>query len=133
MESSGDFILEYLPTPQITLKSQPTVPILMLSCDADLFVRIIVAAIRNRGRCPCPRCLIPMERLQNMGMGLDMVQRESLSRVDDIKRRVKVTSARNIIYEKNYAVDGDAVETILKEQTLVPTLVSCRYARCFNN
>lgn len=74
-----------------------------------------------------------LERLQNMGMGLDMEQRESLARVDDIKWRVKVTFAQNIIYEKNYAVDGNTVETILKEQSLVPTLVSSHYARCLNN
>lgn len=55
-----------------------------------------------------------------------MNQRQTLSRVDDTARRRKVETARDIIYKKNYAVDNDAVETILKEQSLVPTSVSVR-------
>jgi hypothetical protein len=59
-----------------------------------------------------------------MGMVRDMNQRKTLSRVDDEDRRRKVETARDIIYKKNYAVDGSPVETILKEQSLVPTSVS---------
>jgi hypothetical protein len=33
-------------------------------------------------------------------------------------------TAREIIYEKDYAVDSQAVENLLKEESLVPTIVS---------
>lgn len=57
-------------------------------------------------------------------MKRDMKQRETLARVDDEGRRNKVRVAREIIYDKQYAVNSPAVERILKEESLVPTLVS---------
>jgi hypothetical protein len=65
-----------------------------------------------------------MTRVHNMGMKRDMQQRKTLARVDDEGRRHKVEIARDIIYEKNYAVDSDAVNALLKDQSLVPTFVS---------
>jgi hypothetical protein len=56
-------------------------------------------------------------------MKLDMLQRQTLARTDDESTRRLIERAREIIYKKNYAVDTDAVEAILKEQSLVPTLV----------
>jgi hypothetical protein len=59
-----------------------------------------------------------------MGMPRDMKQRETLARVDDEARRRKIHIAREIIYEKQYAVDNGNVEALLQEQSLVPTSVS---------
>jgi len=59
-------------------------------------------------------------------MPQDMKQRETLARVDDKIRRVKVETARDIIYHKRFAVDSPAVEVLLKEQSLVPTSVSLK-------
>ena len=64
-----------------------------------------------------------MSRLQNLGMKLDMKQRASLARIDDDARQRKVQIARRIIYEQNYAVNSEGVEKVLKEESLVPTLV----------
>jgi hypothetical protein len=61
-----------------------------------------------------------------MGKPQDMKQRETKARVDDNNRMRKVNTAREIIYKKNYAVDSEPVETLLKEQSLVPTPVSDR-------
>ena len=55
-----------------------------------------------------------------------MKQQETLVHDDDENRRCKVNRAREIIYEKGYAVNSWAVEGILKEQSLVPTLVSTK-------
>lgn len=52
-----------------------------------------------------------------------MKERSSLARVDDATRRARVESARSAIYEKNYAVNSNAVENLLREQSLVPTTV----------
>jgi hypothetical protein len=87
----------------------------------------MLASIRNLGLCPCPRCLIPKERLQNLGKARDRQQRLTLRRRDDAQRRSAVASARKLIYEKNYAVDSQGVERLLKAQSLVPTYVrDCR-------
>jgi len=52
-----------------------------------------------------------------------MKERKTLARVDDEIRRQKVELARDIIYNKNYAVDNENVEAILKPESLVPTAV----------
>lgn len=88
--------------------------------------RVMISCIRNGGICFCPRCLIPRLRVQNLGMKLDMKQRQTLARVGDESTRRLIQRARDIIYKKNYAVDTDAVEAILKGQSLVPTLVSLK-------
>jgi hypothetical protein len=56
-----------------------------------------------------------------------MAQRETLARVDDLDCRHRVAVARDLIYEKNYAVDSAAVKRLLKEDSLVPTAV-CTYS-----
>jgi hypothetical protein len=56
-----------------------------------------------------------------MGKRQDMKERDTLARVDDEKWRRKIDIAREIIYIKNYAVDSEPVETILKAESLVPT------------
>jgi len=90
---------------------------------ADNFHRILIASIRNLGRCPCPRCLIPLDRVASMGMRRDMIQRRTLARIDNVKRRNRVETAREKIYEKGYVVDSKAVEALLQEDSLVPTAV----------
>lgn len=64
-----------------------------------------------------------MSRAQDMGMKRDMQQRKSLARIDDDFRRRKIEAARKLIYDKNLAVDTERVEALLREQSLVPTLV----------
>lgn len=54
----------------------------------------------------------------------DMQQRETLRWTDNKVKRSIISKAREYIYEKNYAVDSEVVEDLLKEQLLVPTAVS---------
>jgi hypothetical protein len=56
-----------------------------------------------------------------MGMRQDMQQRISRARVNDNNLRDKISRARSLIYEKNYAVTSGLVDVILKEESLVPT------------
>jgi hypothetical protein len=91
--------------------------------EAYTCYRIIIASIRNLGRCPCPRCLVPLDRAANMGMQRDMTQRKILARVDDVNRRNRVKVAREHIYEKNSGINSKGVENLLQETSLVPTAV----------
>lgn len=52
-----------------------------------------------------------------------MKQRLTLARVDNDDRKRKIQMARRIIYEQKYAVNCEAVEKLLKEESLVPTSV----------
>jgi hypothetical protein len=86
--------------------------------------RIIIASIRDLGLCPCPRCLMPLAVVSNMGKARDMKMRKSLARVDDQERRYKVELARGFIYNKGYLVNSNAVERVLRPESLVPNIVS---------
>lgn len=63
-----------------------------------------------------------------MGTHRDMVQRVSLKRVDDLNRRSRIETAREIIYTKNYKTDSKAVEGLLQEDSLVPTAVGAPFS-----
>jgi hypothetical protein len=65
-----------------------------------------------------------MDCVHDMGTVLDMAQRKSLARIDDVRRRDRVEAAREVIYTNNSAVDGVAVQNLLKEDSLVPNTVS---------
>src|SRR5271170_7941049 len=117
-------IRESLHTLQIIPKST-SAPSAVLIRYANHHRRILLASIRKLGGCPCPRCLIPLHRVPNMGMRRDMLQRVRLLRVDDNARRSKVSATRKLIYEKNYSVNAAAVESLLKYESLVPTSVRC--------
>ncbi|KAG2336642.1 hypothetical protein BDR05DRAFT_978733 [Suillus weaverae] len=88
--------------------------------SADYLEKVLIATIRQLGGCPCPRCLIPQNRLHNLGMPHDGQQRTTLLRSSEDRDRL-VTTARKIIYDKNYAIDSTAVENILKSCSWVPT------------
>ncbi|KAG2742745.1 hypothetical protein P692DRAFT_20879278 [Suillus brevipes Sb2] len=89
--------------------------------SADYPEKVLIATVRNLGGCPCPRCLIPKGRIQNMGRPQDRKQRETLERSAQSRENM-VSTARKLIYEKNYAVGSAPVENILKAQSWVPTL-----------
>jgi hypothetical protein len=86
-------------------------------------VRVLVATIRQLGGCPCPRCLIPTARLQNLGMSRDRQQRSTLAR-SNASRDQSVATARSLVYEGNYGVDSTAIELLLKPESWVPNSVS---------
>ena len=65
-----------------------------------------------------------MEHVPEMGTPNDMKRRQLLVRIDDDSRRGKVLRARDLIYERNYAVNTPKIEELLRDQSLVPTAVS---------
>lgn len=67
-----------------------------------------------------------LAQVHGMGTARDMILRHRLARVDNESMRAKIELARKIVYEKNYAVNTASVESMLKELSLVPTLVSSK-------
>lgn len=86
--------------------------------------RVLLASIRNKGKCPCPRCLIPLSDAHRVGTVSDRNKRTTKARVDDVEYRYSIDTARDIIYRRGFAVDSDDVENHLREESLVPTKVS---------
>lgn len=85
--------------------------------------RVLLCGIRDLGGCPCPRCCLPMASIPSMGTKPDALRRERLERKDDDTKRHKVSMARKFIYEQGRNVDSEAVERVLKPESLVPTHV----------
>ena len=83
--------------------------------------RVLIATIRDKGICPCPRCLITKDRLDKMGLARDIHLR-----LTNVRRFFldKVRKAREWIYKKGGGVTSKGVEDILKETLSVPTIVS---------
>jgi hypothetical protein len=92
--------------------------------------RVLLATIRDKGSCPCPRCLAPKIDFQHVGLLSDMSQRISKARS---YLRDKVAAAWAAIYGTGAPIKGSVPEAHLKEKSLVPTFVSrsvniCEYA-----
>lgn len=89
--------------------------------SADYPEKVIISSIRDKGRCPCPRCRILLTDIDGLGTADDMKRRLELARTDDASKWQKVQKARHYILKKNYAISSDKVEGQLKELSLTPT------------
>ena len=85
--------------------------------------RVLIATIRDMGNLPCPRCLVPKTQISNLGTPRDTNTRTKKIRKDNLEYRCKIECAREIIYKQKYSVNSEAVENILKPESLVPTNV----------
>jgi hypothetical protein len=94
-------------------------------------LRVLLATIRDKGRCPCPRCLVPMDSIHKMGTPWDMRMRDANIRKDSARRRRLIKEARSIIHDGRKAVSNSEVEALLQPMSLVPTVVSCAYLENF--
>ena len=122
MKFFSDFIRGYLHTQQ-TIQRSTSISYSCYLCSPLFWYRVLLATIRNRGKCLCPRCLIPKPNISELGSTSDMERRRTLARVDSHAKRFDIQTARRIIYEKGYAVTSEAVEALLKDESLVPTAV----------
>ncbi|THH26439.1 hypothetical protein EUX98_g7748, partial [Antrodiella citrinella] len=90
--------------------------------SADYPEKVLLATLRNLGRCICPRCKQTKDRVPEMGTKNDDNRRETLAREDDEAYRRKSTTARKAVYNSGLGVKSSAVETLLAQESLVPTL-----------
>lgn len=90
-----------------------------------IFSRVLMTTVRNKGGCPCPRCMLPMSETHLFGSKSDRKKRLKKKRVDDQGRQNAILEARKAIYENLHrSITGTVVEAKLKEHSLVPTSVS---------
>ncbi|KAF9045034.1 hypothetical protein BJ165DRAFT_1346358 [Panaeolus papilionaceus] len=87
--------------------------------SADYPEKVLLATIRDKGLCPCPRCLVPMQNLDQLGTTVDQKARSESPRVYQIS---KVQKARAFIYKGAKPINGANVEALLKDFSGVPTI-----------
>lgn len=90
---------------------------------------MLIATLRDKGKHPCPHCLISFEDIPNIGTSADRSLREELARHDNASWRTLVTEAHKLMYDDGYAVNGDKVNDVLKTISGVPTKV-CHLSLC---
>ena len=81
-----------------------------------------MATIRDNGLFPCPRCLVSKSVLHLLGCSSDIAARVEQTRTYLSKL---VTKARKLIYKDAKAINGSAVDDVLKGFSGVPTVVCC--------
>jgi Plavaka transposase len=94
-----------------------TTSVTSLTCPC----RMLLAALRDKGLCLCPRCLVPRDALDKLGQVRDSQGRTSRARIFDLDW---ITRARNVIYRLGFPVRSAAIERMLKPTSLAPTVVS---------
>jgi hypothetical protein len=118
---------EYSHIWQITPKSKWPILTYNLAYNSGLIqkLRVLIATVRDMGGCPCPRCTIKKEDIHALRTLNDSANRHMKVRRDDDKYCATVEEARNNIYRWGYTLNSEpGVECLLKEDSLVPTLVS---------
>jgi hypothetical protein len=116
---SVEFIPAYSHTQQITQRSKWTVCIFTGEVN-QVIGRVLLATIRDKGNCPCPRCLVQKEQLNNMGQKRDIKFRLKNQRKFLLNQ---IQTARSWIYEKAQSITSQVVERLLKPSSSVPTMV----------
>ncbi|KAG8932511.1 hypothetical protein FRC01_013537 [Tulasnella sp. 417] len=88
--------------------------------SADYPEKVLLATIRDLGKCPCPRCLIKKDKIAALGAQSDCEVRTQSQREDTRSRREKVQKAQDLI-AAGQGVTSTAVENLLADESLVPT------------
>jgi hypothetical protein len=120
MVSSGGSILEFSHTQLIILKSKYSDYISSVNHIIESTIRVLLATVRNRGNCTCPRCTIPRKEFDKLGQHYDLKGRTTQARsyLGDLVKR-----AREAIYKSGHFVTAAGIERMLKPLSLVPTTV----------
>ncbi|KAF9058027.1 hypothetical protein BJ165DRAFT_1521351 [Panaeolus papilionaceus] len=84
-----------------------------------IVVIVLLATIRDKGMCPCPQCLAPMQSLDQLGTSDDQTRRSESRRTYNF---TAVKKARAFIYKQGKPINGTNVEALLKEFSGVPTV-----------
>ena len=85
--------------------------------------RTLIATIKDFGTYPCPWCLVTIDQICALGRESDRKLREELCREDNNERRRRIDNAHKSLYDEGYAIAGDHVDGILKDESQIPTKV----------
>ncbi|KAH7920743.1 hypothetical protein BV22DRAFT_1020666 [Leucogyrophana mollusca] len=91
----------------------------LFTYSADYPEKILLATVKDLGRCPCPRCYTLKSLADNVGLLRDMRSRLTQCRQYSLE---KIRRARDFIYKSGFALDGPAIDRVLKPESWVPTI-----------
>ena len=83
--------------------------------------RVLLATIWDQGLCPCPCCLVPDTKLDQLGLVADMnncIKKYCVYQADSVNK------AWSTIYTFGDPINGSTVQRLLKATSTVPTSVS---------
>ncbi|KAJ8494675.1 hypothetical protein ONZ51_g2145 [Trametes cubensis] len=83
--------------------------------------KVLIATVRDKGRCPCPRCLVTFDQVPNLGEDDDTTLRSASQRAPSAVQQQSIQDARELIYRDGYVVNSERVEALLQPTSLVPT------------
>jgi hypothetical protein len=86
--------------------------------------RMLIAALRSKGKCLCPHCFIKAPQVSDLGTKVDMKRRTNNIREDTDRRWNLVELARKLIFQLGRVVNGSSVDGLLKPGSWVPVQVS---------
>jgi hypothetical protein len=107
----------------ITQRSTISFPPFAVTFLVHFIVRVLLATIRDQGLCPCPRCLVPKSKLDQVGRITDTKNRINKARIYPADA---VNKAWKMIYDQGIPITGAAIQRLLKNTSTVPTLVRPR-------
>ena len=79
-----------------------------------------MAAVQDKGLCPCPQCLIPKSDIHKLGHATDFASwvKNARTYIGDT-----IHTACKFIYQGGLGINSVAVERVLKSESWTPTLV----------
>ncbi|KAI0040823.1 hypothetical protein FA95DRAFT_1527233 [Auriscalpium vulgare] len=89
--------------------------------SADYPEKVLLATIKNQGRCPCPRCFVTKDQIPEVATPADMESRKDI-RVDDEVRQKTVKKARRQLFTHARSITSDPVKTLLDATSMTPTI-----------
>lgn len=84
--------------------------------------RVLIATIKNMGRCPCPRCKVKLADVQHLGKVADTQTRED--RRESTRKGIRdIKKARKAVFA-GFKVTGSQIEKLLGDGSRIPIHVS---------
>ncbi|KZT31281.1 hypothetical protein SISSUDRAFT_995334 [Sistotremastrum suecicum HHB10207 ss-3] len=93
----------------------------VLTYSADYPEKVLIATIRDKGLCPCPRCFVKKKDIGNIGLPEDLRVRNEHLRKAGALYRSRISQSRTAIYSQGKGLTSKAVDDLLKEFSEVPT------------
>ncbi|THV02869.1 hypothetical protein K435DRAFT_962835 [Dendrothele bispora CBS 962.96] len=90
------------------------------SYSADYPEKVLIACMKFLGEFLCPRCRIPFQDIDLLGLKRDEENRRKLRRLLTEQHINKVENARRAIFESGYGVESEAVKRMLDSESLTP-------------
>ncbi|RPD53352.1 hypothetical protein L226DRAFT_473339 [Lentinus tigrinus ALCF2SS1-7] len=87
--------------------------------SADYPEKVLIAAMRHLGECPCPRCLIKMKQINAAGTTVD-TQRRAHKRVDTEALQYTINRVRASIFKNGLPMASKRAKDPLKNLSLFP-------------